>query len=161
MARWIFFSSPFGTCTRFPVLGSRPVAYMQVEVVMGVGVKSWTCSVYRPVSRRYSAREIISESVQPGWPDIRYGIRYCRDCFPSDSSQKYSEPVKTFLVWFVHQPGHCRYDMLRCNLHLSGYMSGNLPETVCVKGMRSYRSPEPMYTCFTLGSFSASSSMSR
>lgn len=38
-ARWISFSRPLGTWTGFPEKGSRPVWYMQVEIVKGVGVK--------------------------------------------------------------------------------------------------------------------------
>ena len=34
----------FSTKSLLPLQGSRPVWYINVEIVAGVGVKSWTCS---------------------------------------------------------------------------------------------------------------------
>jgi len=48
-ARWIVLSLSFGICTFFIVSGSIPVWYMAVDLVMGVGVKSCTCSGASPV----------------------------------------------------------------------------------------------------------------
>ena len=48
---------------------------MTDEVVMGVGVKSWTWSIQIPFSAGCEASRSMSFIVQPGWEEMKYGTR--------------------------------------------------------------------------------------
>ena len=61
----------FATVIGWPVSRSRPLTYIAVERVPGVGVKSWNWRTCNPRSLRVVAILRIESTVQPGWEAIR------------------------------------------------------------------------------------------
>ena len=66
-----FFNISRSVQTGFIVRGSSPDQNITEDVVMGVGIKSCTCSIQIPFRQGFAARRRISSSVQPGCEEMK------------------------------------------------------------------------------------------
>ena len=85
-------------------LGPLPETNMAVEGVRGIGTKSCTCWSRQSFETRYSVSRIASSAVQPGWPLMKYGTRYCS--FPAlrrGGLEFFFEPLEQIERRLAHQ----------------------------------------------------------